>query len=289
MHNHKDFPLWTALVTPLTSNDKIDFDSLKSLCHEQEKNKIGILILGSTGEALNLDLEEKKEIINFVTELNLKVPLMAGIGGHNVNETLSWLSFLEGKNIDAYLMVTPLYAKPGIMGQTNWFKTLMDKATRPCMLYNVPSRTGVQLHPEVIGHLKDHKNLWALKEASGDPTRTQKYHQEKNDLVVYCGDDGLMLDYAKNGAKGLVSVASNVWPQKTRKYVEDSLKEHVNNLEKFQKCFDALFIASNPVPAKFLLSYQKRIQSSKMRLPLDEADLIKKDVVLDADKLMQEL
>lgn len=281
--------LWTALVTPLNSDDTVDFESLKNLCLEQEQNNIGILILGSTGEALNLNLDEKKEIIKFVTGLNLKTPLMAGIGGHGLQETLSWLEFLETQKIGSYLMVTPLYAKPGVQGQAEWFKTLMDKSTRPCMLYNVPSRTGVQLHPEVIGLLKDHKNLWALKEASGDPSRTVKYLNEKNNLEVYCGDDGLMSEYASFGARGLVSVASNVWPAETHQYVERCLDSTVKDLEIYKKCFDALFVVSNPVPAKFLLAHFGRIKAFKMRCPLSDKDMTSENICIEADAQIKKL
>lgn len=281
--------LWTALVTPLNTDDTVDFESLKKLCLEQEENNIGILILGSTGEALNLSLSEKKEIIKFVTNLNLKTPIMAGVGGHGLSETLEWLKFLETQNIGTYLMVTPLYAKPGVQGQTEWFKTLMDHSTRPCMLYNVPSRTGVQLPPEVIGNLKNHKNLWALKEASGDPSRTMQYLAEKNNLEIYCGDDGLMSEYASFGARGLVSVASNVWPAETYQYVEKCLDSTIKDLEIYKKCFDALFVVSNPVPAKFLLAHQKRISAFKMRCPLSHKDMNDESLVLEADLQIKKL
>ncbi len=105
--------LWTALITPLKADESVDFASLVKIAKEQESAGNGILILGSTGEALNLGLKEKKKIIEKITSLGLDVPLMAGIGGHNLKETSEWISWLESQKIHAYLMVVPHYARPG--------------------------------------------------------------------------------------------------------------------------------------------------------------------------------
>jgi 4-hydroxy-tetrahydrodipicolinate synthase len=268
-----NYHLWTALVTPFTSNLNVDFDSLKALVNEQEQAGNGLLILGSTGEALNIGFEERKAIIEYVMSLNPSVPVMVGVGGHNITDQKGWLKYLETQNIQAYLMVTPLYAKPGDNGQYQWFKELMDEVTRPVMLYNVPGRTGKELSLSAVERLKNHKNFWAIKEASGSVEKFKEYLSASGNAPVYCGDDGLMPDFAMAGSSGLVSVASNVWPKETHTYVEQCLNKTFDAKELWTKAADSLFIASNPIPAKCFLAFDKRITTNLLMPPLSHEDL----------------
>ena len=158
-----DYNLWTALITPLTPGHQVDLESLGRLIKEQCEAKNGLLILGSTGEALNLSLADRKKIVEFSIAQKPTSPLMIGVGGHDLQDQIAWVEWLETKNIDAYLMVTPIYAKPGTYGQYEWFKTLMDKVSRPVMLYNVPGRASMTLSYKTVEMLKDHKNYWAIK------------------------------------------------------------------------------------------------------------------------------
>jgi len=279
-----NYPLWTALITPMFANGAVDYDSLKKLLKEQEEAKNGVLILGSTGEALNLDAHESKKILNFAIEQNLNVPLMCGVGGINIEQTRSWVQYLEGLRIDAYLFVTPLYAKPGKTGQFQWFKTLMDSATRPVMLYNVPGRTGCSLNFETVKMLADHPRLWAIKEASGSTTDFAKYVKAAPKARVYSGDDGMMPKFAPLGCKGLVSVASNVWPKATNVYTKQCLDGKLKEAKLWEDSADTLFLASNPIPAKRLMAHQERITSPVLRAPLDHRDLEQLSPVIEADK-----
>jgi 4-hydroxy-tetrahydrodipicolinate synthase len=268
--------LWTALVTPLNPDLSVDFSSLKKLIVEQENAKNGLLILGSTAEALNLDLEVKKSIVKFAVELKPSQPIMVGVGGHQLTETLNWIAFLETQPISSYLLVTPMYAKPGDHGQIHWFKTLMDKSTKPCILYNVPSRTGVSLSLKAISELKSHMNFFGIKEASGSVEKFKQYVEAakvNNHSRVFCGDDSLMPDFAAHGSCGLISVASNVWPQETHLYVEQCLNKKFDAKELWEKASNSLFIASNPVPAKAILHAQNRISHKTMMPPLHASDL----------------
>lgn len=265
--------LWTALVTPFHEDLSVDFESLKTLVHEQIEANNGLLILGSTGEALNIGLNERKNIVEYVMSLNPSVPVMIGVGGHNLNETKEWVQYLETQEVNAYLMVTPLYAKPGNIGQYQWFKSLMDEASKPVMLYNVPGRTGTSLSLEAVSLLKDHKNYWAIKEASGSVEKFKEYLAASDNKPVYCGDDGLMPDFALNGASGLVSVASNVWPKATHTYVNQCLEKTFDAKQLWEKAASSLFIASNPVPAKAVLKEQNRISNNIMMPPLAADDL----------------
>ncbi len=272
--NFKTQQLWTALVTPLTQDYKIDWDSLKNLINEQIDAKNGLLILGSTGEALNLDTKTKMQIVKFAIEHKKNAPLMIGIGGHLLSETQDWLAYLESsQEIDAYLMVTPIYAKPGAEGQYQWFKSLMDKCTRPAMLYNVPGRAGTSLSIDAVKRLLDHPNFWAIKEASGSVEKFKEYFNACNGKNVFCGDDALMPDFALNGSCGLVSVASNVWPKETNEYVKQCLTKKFDAKELWEAASNSMFIASNPVPAKAALHHLKRITTAIMMPPLHHNDL----------------
>lgn len=282
--NVKNYSLWTAIVTPLTHNFHVDYRALSSVVRDQEEAGNGLLVLGSTAEALNLPLEEKKKIVDHVIAMNPKTPIMVGVGGHQLEETLEWIKFLEQKNIHAYLFVTPIYAKPGPVGQFQWFKTLMDVVTKPVMLYNVPGRSAVAMSPEAVAKLSNHPNFWAIKEASGSVEKFKEFLKAANGKPVYCGDDALMPDFAMAGAAGLVSVASNAWPKETNLYVKKCLNKTFDDKQLWTEASNSLFIASNPVPVKRLMFENGKIQTPFMVSPLTHEDMVDASVVLNANE-----
>ena len=261
------YPLWTALVTPFTHDGKVDFPSLLRLLKEQESAGNGVLLLGSTGEGLNVSPEQKKEVVKFAVSKNLDIPLMVGVGGHRLPDQIRWVSWLESQAVHAYLMVTPIYAKAGSEGQYHWFKTLLDAVERPVMLYNVPGRAASSLSIEAVERLRDHDNFWSIKEASGDVEKCKEYISVADGHPVYCGDDALLPQFARAGCRGLVSVASNVWPSATHHYVRQCLDDSLQEGELWRKAAEALFSASNPVPAKYLLKHEGRIDQARVLLP----------------------
>lgn len=280
-------PLWTAIVTPMNQDATVDFESFEQILREQEKAGNGVVILGSTGEALNLGKDECKKVLEFGLSLKLNVPVMTGIGGFNQKDTLEYVRYLNTlQGLDAYLVVTPLYAKPGEHGQTEWFKAILDLAVHPCMLYNVPGRTGVKMNFNAIRNLKDHKNFWAIKEASGSVEDFKKYGEMAPKARMYSGDDGLVPDFAPHRCAGLVSVASNSWPLETRAYVVKALENKMSapEIDLWKKACDTLFIAANPVPVKNLMHAQGKIKTNVLRSPLDARDLADNAPVLEADK-----
>lgn len=280
-------PLWTALITPFLENGEVDYDSLKSLLLKQQDAGNGILILGSTGESLNLSLEVKKQIINFVQDQNLSAPIMAGVGGHELEATNSWVEFLNTRNIDCYLMVTPLYAKPESKGQIAWFKTLMDTALKPVMLYNVPGRTGKKLGFDVVKELSSHENFWGVKEASGSTEDFKKYVEAAgNKPRVYSGDDALTPDFAPLGCVGLVSVASNVWPEATHQYTKKCLDNSLSKeeIKGWEDACNSLFEVSNPIPAKVLMNEIGMIKTPVLKLPLTHEDLESSSKQMEANE-----
>jgi 4-hydroxy-tetrahydrodipicolinate synthase len=271
---HQTWPtLWTALVTPLLDHHKIDWQGLKTIIQKQEDAKNGILLLGSTGEALNMPMPMKQLLLDWVAQTKLHTPWMVGVGGSDLSQTIGWIDTLNQYAIDAYLLVTPPYAKPGVQGQIQWFKALMDRAQKPCMLYNVPSRTACVLHRDALLELRTHPRFMGLKESSGDLKEFRAYKTILPHHPVYCGDDGMMPDFAKAGAHGLVSVASNVWPEATHRYAQMCLSQTLQPQHPWAEASQALFTASNPVPVKHLLMEIGWIAKGLVLPPLSEKDL----------------
>jgi 4-hydroxy-tetrahydrodipicolinate synthase len=280
--NISSYALWTAVVTPLMEDGSVDFESLTRLVNDQVSAQNGLLILGSTAEALNLNLETRKTIIEHVVNMKPTAPIMVGIGGNLLEEQKEWMSYLQGLNVHSYLLVTPHYAKPGPKGQFEWFKALMDHSTRPCMLYNVPGRTGVAMSTEAVTRLNSHRNFWAVKEASGSVEKFKEFLTAAGGKQVYCGDDALMPDFANAGSAGLVSVASNAWPRETHLYVEQCLKKTFDAKELWTNASNSLFVCSNPVPVKRLMFERGVIRTPKMMAPLSHEDMISAEPVLAA-------
>ena len=278
------------MITPLTATGQPDIASFEQLLREQEEAGNGVLILGSTGEALNLSPEERRLIVEFTMSLNLSVPVMAGVGGHYLPDVISWLCYLETCRIDAYLMVTPLYAKPGREGQLHWFSTLMDFVSRPVMLYNIPGRTGTALNLEAVQLLSSHRNFWAIKEASGAVADFRDYTRVSDGAVMYSGDDVMLPDFAAHGAAGVVSVAANVWPRATRLYSELALSGSLAEEERamWKRAAGSLFVASNPVPTKALLASGGRIRTPEVKLPLHRSDMTSLDLVRNCSEQVEE-
>ncbi|MEL7833955.1 4-hydroxy-tetrahydrodipicolinate synthase [Fodinibius sp. Rm-B-1B1-1] len=283
-----DTKLYTALVTPMKENGDLHLDDLASLIHKQDDAGNGVLVLGSTGEGLALPLEDKKEVVKTASSLNVDAPIMVGVGGFNLRNQIEWIEYCHQFDVDSFLLVTPLYAKPGPKGQVEWFKALLDAADKECMLYNVPSRTGSKMSPLVLKDLADHPNFKAVKEASGSIDDYQNYRKTAKDIAFYSGDDGLLPFFAMAGCDGLVSVASNVWPKPTHKYVDWCLDGRGPDLlPLWQECTDALFRGPNPVPAKVLLHEKGWIENSTLHPPLTEKDLEDISILKNADNMIQ--
>jgi len=281
------FPLWTALVTPLVPGGGIDYHGLERLLLEQQTAGNGIVLLGSTGEGANLGRKDRENVLRFATGLELSVPLMVGVDGLQLEETLAWMDFYEGLAIDAYLMVTPLYAKPGAEGQRRWFEALLERSSRPCMLYNVPSRTGCSLSIDALMALQGHPLFWSIKEASGDLERFSAYVERLPQIAVFSGDDVLFPEQAARGAHGLISVMANVWPTATTDFVRLALAGEADaRRAKLVQGAQALFSAANPVPVKHLLHAKGWICSAEVRPPLHSSDMKRTELLLELDQLI---
>ncbi|MFY8273868.1 4-hydroxy-tetrahydrodipicolinate synthase [Pseudoalteromonas sp. SSDWG2] len=282
-HSLTDIVLWTALITPMQEDGSVDFNSLTRLAHEQQNAGNGLLILGSTGEALALSIDDQKAVVEHICALALDVPIMVGVGGCNLAQQRQWIAFCNEQAIDAYLLGAPLYAKPGPRGQHQWFNALLDESRFPCMLYNVPKRAAVSLAPEVLAQLQSHPNCWALKEASGDIDSFEQYRTAAPELAIFSGDDALIPYYGQAGAAGLVSVAANVWPQATNRFVQLSLQGQSHNAFMYWRdAVAALFHVSNPIPSKCLLHALRRISTPTLRAPLTHQEIDDMQLLLRA-------
>ncbi|MEX2573278.1 MAG: 4-hydroxy-tetrahydrodipicolinate synthase [Balneolaceae bacterium] len=283
--NFRQVKLWTALITPMDDSGEVDYESLETIVRKQEAAGNGILLLGSTGEGLALTIGEKSAVVQSVMKMNPSSPVMVGVGGFNLKSQQEWIGYCNRLDVDAFLLVAPLYSKPGPRGMEKWFRLLMDTSDKPCMLYNIPGRTGVRIPPDIVGHLNGHPNMWSLKEASGSVDEYRAFRERVPRLPVYSGDDALLPLFASEGCSGLVSVAANVWPEATGRYVELALGGKLSGgMELWKKGAETLFSVSNPIPSKILLMEKGWIKSPVLRLPLTHDELTDKSPLLKADK-----
>ena len=284
-----NYPLWTALITPLTADGEIDRPSLKNLIRSQTSAGNALLLLGSTGESLAMNRDDKMRVLSIAFEENSSVPVMVGLGGINLPETLKWMEYLEKLPIHAYLAVVPPYARPGSVGQQEWFHSLLEASSRPAMLYNVPSRTGAALSPHALSSLASHPRMWALKEAGGTRKSFRSYTRAAPSIAFYSGDDPLLPSYIPLGAKGLISVASNVWPKETHRYCQRALQQDLSPEEQelWRECTSELFHSGNPVTIKHLLVEIGRISSPLCLPPLSHRETIQTDQLMEAHLKIQ--
>ena len=276
----KDQILWTASVTPFDSTGlKLDYASFEACLKRQEQAKNGVVLFGSTGEGLSLSLDERRELLSLAMGLKLNTPIMVGVPSHNLKEALSFMSFCREFPIASYLLTTPIYTKPGILGQTAWFETLLNEADKPVMIYNNPGRSAMKLHTETLKNLCHHKNWWALKD-SDTLEAAQEHKIAAPNVALFGGDDYLMPSMALIGAEGLVSVIANAWPMASRRYVEHCLKAQKLNSSLWWQAGLALFSASNPIPIKALMKDIGLIAHDTVRLPLSQKDHQNREVLL---------
>jgi 4-hydroxy-tetrahydrodipicolinate synthase len=284
-----DCSLWTALITPLHQDGSIDFDSLAEIAKIQAQAGNGILLLGSTGEGLALSNDEQFSIVEFICNLqentSTKTPLMVAVGGYNLPEQIDWIKRCNKLNIHSYLLGTPIYAKPGEVGQTAWFTALLDTAKFPCMLYNVPSRSGVEIPVGTVQSLQNHPNCWAMKEASGDLNNFLNYRQLCPNIDIYTGEDAMLPYLIPAGVKGLVSVSGNVWPKATKSYVELCLAGQTQTMfPVWNNAVDELFSVANPIAVKVLMHEKKTISTPTLRAPLTHIELTDNTELLAIDE-----
>ena len=268
-----------AIITPMKANGEVNYEKLGEFIDYQIENSTdAIVICGTTGEASTLTHEEHIETIRFAADhVKKRVPVIAGTGS-NCTETAVYLSQEAQKaGVDACLVVTPYYNKATQKGLIKHYTTVAKSVDLPIIMYNVPGRTGCNIQPETAAALaKDVDNIVAIKAATGNMAQESKTMAlAEGRLDMYSGEDGLIVPLMSIGAKGVISVLSNVAPQQTHdicaKFAEGKIEEarqlQFNSLE----LVDALFCEVNPVPVKHALNLQGW-DMGPLRMPLCEME-----------------
>jgi 4-hydroxy-tetrahydrodipicolinate synthase len=265
-----------ALVTPF-KDGKIDEASLRNLIkwHLQEGTH-GILVLGTTGEAVTIDLEERKRVMEIaLEEAKGKVPLIVGTGTNDTQKVLKYTKLAEEMGFDAALIVTPYYNKPTQNGLYEHYSYIAKNTNIPIILYNVPGRTSVNLLPETTAKLSQIENIVAIKEACGDIKQvTELLLKCPKDFTILSGDDFTAYATVMLGGKGVISVAANVMPREMSQLMESALNGEVAKAQelnlKLYPLYKAMFVETNPVPAKAALWLMGKIETPEVRLPLSQ-------------------
>ena len=268
----------TALITPMKDGE-VSYGDLENLISKQiDGNVSGLVPCGTTGESPTLCKDEHLEVIRqTIGMVNGKVPVIAGTGANSTKEALFLTENADQAGADAFLIVAPYYNKPSQEGLFAHFSAIAKRTEKPIVLYSIPSRCGIEISTDTVKRLREnHPHICALKEAGG---RSNKVSETvvalDSDFTVLSGDDGLTLPFMACGAKGVVSVASNLIPQKVVSLVSlalegkfiDAQKVHLENYN----FFTDIFCEPNPVPIKTLLHLKNVISSAEVRLPLSPA------------------
>jgi 4-hydroxy-tetrahydrodipicolinate synthase len=262
----------TALVTPF-KNDKVDTDALTALVHGQIEAGINALVpCGSTGEAATMSADERLLTIETVVKAaGGRVPVVSGTSNNNTAESVEFTKKACDAGTDAVMLVAPAYNKPTQAGMILHFEAIANAVNVPVVLYNIPGRAAVSIDPETVVRLSQVDNIVAVKEASGKISNTVEILRGNPDFTVLSGDDLLFLPLLSVGAKGLVSVVSNVMPaamvQMYNAWVAGKLDEAMRMFYEMWPVFGSMFYETNPIPAKAALGMMGKIDPTP-RMPL---------------------
>jgi 4-hydroxy-tetrahydrodipicolinate synthase len=265
--------VYTALVTPF-SGGAVDYAKLRELVELQIAGRVdGIVPVGTTGESPTLSFDEHRKVIEEVIDTAAgRCTIIAGTGANSTSEAIELTKHAKAAGADATLQVTPYYNKPTQEGLYRHFSTVADEAGLPVVLYNVPGRSGVPIAVDTVARLSKNANIVAVKEAGGSAERVSQI-LDVCEITVLSGDDALTLPMMAVGAKGIISVASNIIPAQLKEMVDafaagntaKALELHL----KYYCLFRDQFIETNPIPIKTALAMAGIIKE-EFRLPLCE-------------------
>ncbi len=263
----------TAIITPFRNNI-IDKRAYKGLIEMQIKAGVsGLVPCGTTGESATLDFDEHEMLIDYTIEVaNRRCFIIAGTGSNNTKEAIKLTAHAEKAGADAALVITPYYNKPTQTGMYEHFKKIAETTGIPLILYNVPGRTGVNMQPETVARLSEIKNIIGIKEATGSLQQvTETIRLCRDGFIVLSGDDFTALPSMAVGARGVISVTSNIVPKKMVKmfnaFEANNLKLASKINRELWPLHNAMFIESNPIPVKAAANIMGWI-SDEIRLPL---------------------
>ena len=246
----------TAIITPFT-DDGVNFEEFRKMIEFQiSEGADSIIVCGTTGEASTMTTEEKKETIKFAIDVAAKrIPIIAGTGGNCTKSAIEMSKYAESVGADAVLVVTPYYNKTTQTGLIAHYKAIAQSISIPVILYNVPSRTGLNITPATCLELSKIDNIVAVKEASGNISQVAEIANLcKDNLAIYSGNDDQIVPILSLGGLGVISVLSNVIPKDVHNMVENFLNGNIKESTKLQldtlKLTSALFSEVNPIPVK---------------------------------------
>lgn len=263
----------TAIITP-TNENGIDFEAFGKLLDWQVEEGIdAVVVCGTTGEGSTLTDEEHRAAIEFaVKRIDGKVPVIAGTGSNDTSYAVELTKHACAVGVDGVLVVTPYYNKATQKGLIKMFTTIADASTVPVILYNVPSRTGVNIKPSTVLELSKHPMINAIKEASGDISQIAEVaHLCGDNIVIYSGNDDQTIPIMSLGGKGCISVLSNLLPKESsemcRAFKEGDVKKACEMQLKYIPLVSALFSEVNPIPVKAAMA-KMGFCEDYLRLPL---------------------
>lgn len=264
-----------AIVTPFNDNG-VNYEKLKELLEWHIKEGTdAIIICGTTGEATTMSEEEKKLTIKFTVDVvNKRIPVIAGTGSNNTLSSIEMSKYAESVGIDGLLVITPYYNKTNSRGLIKHFEAINNSVNTPIILYNVPSRTGVNITPENLKELSTLSNVVAIKEASGNISQVVQMQALCGDKIdIYSGNDDQAIPILSLGGKGVISVLANIIPNAVHTMIKSYLNGDVKKALDLQlenlKLSNTLFIETNPIPIKTALNLIGK-GVGPLRLPLYE-------------------
>lgn len=267
-----------ALITPFDEMLEVNYEMLEKLIlWHIAMGTDALVICGTTAESATLTLEEKKQILAFSMKVaNHQIPIIAGTGSNNTKQSIELSAYAKSIEVDGLLLVTPYYNKPTQRGLIAHYKAIAHAVDLPIILYNVPSRTGVNLEVSTVVELSKVSNIVAIKEASHDLVQIKKIIDETDDsFTVYSGNDDQTEEIMNMGGKGVISVTANILPKEIHEIAHQIYKG-----KELSEINDVMFIESNPVPVKQALSFLG-FHVGGVRLPLVELTKENEDTLIE--------
>ena len=285
--------LGTALVTPFDKDYNVDYKSLKKIClHQLEGGVDAIIVMGTTGESPVIELAERQKIISTVIEVvDGKAEIIIGTGTNDTKDVVELNKMSEKLKADGLLIVNPYYNKGTQESLIAHYKYISERTTLPIILYNVPSRTGMNVLPETALKLHDEcKNIVAIKEASGNISQIAHLISMKPaSFSVYSGNDDQTLPIMALGGAGIISVFSNAYPKHLKKLTDSLLKNDLISARKYQNKYlnmmNALFAETSPMPLKYVMS-KLGLCENILRLPLIPVSKKTEKILIEAMQKM---
>lgn len=262
-----------ALVTPFDENGDVNYSRLREILEFHVLNHTdAIIVTGTTGEGSTLSDEEKISVIEFTVDIiNSRIPVIAGTGSNDTRHAVEFSKRVEKLGVDGLLVVTPYYNKGNENGIYEHYKAIAEGVKIPVILYNVPSRTGVNLSIPLLKRLAQIENITALKEASGNISYVAEVAREVPELDIYSGNDDMVVPVLSLGGKGVISVSANIIPDISHDMTVSFLKGDIKKARelqlKYNDLVNALFLETNPVPVKEAMNFLG-YEVGNCRLPL---------------------